>query len=149
MITEKCFELIKKYEGLSLKPYICPAGYWTIGYGHVLKKDELSAFKNGITKEEAEELLYQDVFKTFSLIYPLVIVKLHPFCWDALTSFSFNVGVYAFRASSLRKKINRKEFYDAADEFLKWVWIGGQKSKGLERRRKEERELFLNGIKLM
>ncbi len=149
MITERCIELIKKYEGLSLKPYICPAGYWTIGYGHVLTKDELEAYRNGITKEKAEFLLYYDVFKTFFLISPLVSVKLHPYCWDALTSFSFNVGVYAFKASSLRKKINRGEFYSAADEFLRWVYAGGRKLKGLVRRRKEERELFLEGLKLM
>jgi len=149
MITERCIELIKKYEGLSLKPYICPAGYWTIGYGHVLTKDELKEYKNGITKKEAELLLYHDVFKTFFLISPLVNVKLHPYCWDALTSFSFNVGVYAFKASSLRKKINRGEFYDAAEEFMRWVYAGGRKLKGLVKRRREERELFLEGLKLM
>jgi lysozyme len=149
MITEKCFSLIKEFEGKRLKPYLCPAGYWTIGYGHVLVKDEVTAFKDGITEEQAETLLYEDVYKTYFMIFPLVTVYLHHYCWDALVSFSFNVGVYAFRASSLRKKINRAEFYSAAEEFLKWVFAGGKKLKGLVRRRQQERDLFLEGVKLL
>lgn len=148
MLTERCFKLIKKYEGLRLKPYICPAGYWTIGYGKVITKEQAIQLSKGITKEQAEEWLKQEVYKIFYTIFPWIYVSLHPYCWDAITSFSYNVGCYAFKASSLRKKINRKEFYEASNEFLKWVYGGGRKLRGLEIRRKEERELFLEGVKL-
>ncbi|MDW8136260.1 MAG: lysozyme [Thermodesulfobacterium sp.] len=143
--TEKCLELVKKFEGFSPKIYVCPAGYPTIGYGHVVTPEEREKFKNGITEEEAEELLRQDLLKFAKAIKPLIKVPIHPYMFDALLSFTFNVGVYAFKASTLRRKVNAKEWQEAADQFLRWVYAGGRKLPGLVRRRQEERKLFLLG----
>jgi len=146
-MTERCVELVKKFEGFSDYPYRCPAGYLTIGYGKVIypkMKIEIP-----LSKEKAEELLIEDLLKIEKIISPLIQVKIHPYMMDALISFSYNVGCYAFKVSTLRKKINKKEFLDASNEFLKWVYAGGKKLKGLERRRQAERALFLEGVKLL
>lgn len=151
MFTERCINLIKKYEGFSPKPYICPAGYVTIGYGQVLgPKETLHKFKDlRITEKEATEFLYKKVFADYVIIKPWIRVKMHPYMWDAILSFVYNVGTGKFRASTLRRKINSAMFYDAANEFMKWVYAGGKVLKGLVRRRTEEKELFLEGVALL
>lgn len=148
-MTNRCIELVKKFEGFRNKIYLCPAGYPTIGYGHVVLKHEKEKFKNGITQEEAEELLILDLAKREIKITPWIKVEIHPWMFDAILSFVFNVGIWAFYRSTLRRKLNRGEFYDAANEFLKWVYAGGRKLKGLVRRRQAERELFLEGLQLL
>lgn len=145
-MTEKCIELVKKYEGFSAVPYLCPAGYPTIGYGHVITKEE--TFQYPISKEFAEQLLIQDLVKIEKLVKPMIKVDIHPYMLDAIISFSYNVGVYAFKASTLRKKLNNYEWYECADQFLRWVYAGGRILKGLIKRRQEERALFLEGVNL-
>lgn len=146
-MTERGLNLIKKYEGFSPVVYICPAGYPTIGYGHVVLPGEV--FSGRITREEAKEILKKDVLKVEKTIKSMLPgVRLHEYCYDALVSFAYNCGIYAFRASTLRKKILRKEYIEASHEFLRWVYAGGRKLKGLERRRKEEQSLYLEGLKL-
>ncbi|MDI1471925.1 lysozyme [Thermodesulfovibrio sp. 1176] len=148
-MTERGIELIKRFEGYSPTVYLCPAGYLTIGYGHVVRPEEREMFAKGITMEQAEELLRQDLSKyekaVISLLQP-VAFSLQPQQIDALTSFAYNVGLYALKASTLRRKILRGDLLDAADEFLKWVYAGGRKLQGLVRRRQAERELYLEGV---
>jgi len=146
-MTPRCIELVKHFEGFSPVPYLCPAGIKTIGYGHVITSDE--DIKIPLSKEEAEIILIIDLLKVEKAITPLITVKIHPFMLDALISFSFNVGIYAFKASTLRRKLNAQEYLEAADEFLKWVFAGGRKLKGLIRRREAERGLYLEGFKLL
>lgn len=111
--------------------------------------EEREKFANGITKEEAEELLIKDLARFESQVRAyLKGVKLHEYSIDALTSFSYNVGLYAFKASTLRSMIIRGELLEAGDQFLKWVYVGGRKLKGLELRRKAEQRLFLEGINI-
>lgn len=146
-MTETGIELVKRFEGFSPKVYLCPAGYPTIGYGHVVTPEERERFARGITKEEAEELLKIDLAKFEKGVRAhLKGARLHDYCIDALVSFSYNVGLYAFQSSTLRRLILRGELLDAADQFLRWVYAGGRKLKGLELRRRAERELFLEGI---
>ncbi|MCX8041627.1 MAG: lysozyme, partial [Thermodesulfobacteriaceae bacterium] len=78
-------------------------------------------------------------------IKPLIKVSIHPYMFDALLSFTFNVGVYAFKASTLRRRVNAKEWKEAANQFLRWVYARGRKLPGLVKRRQEERKLFLLG----
>lgn len=146
-MTERGIELVKRFEGFSSTIYLCPAGYPTIGYGHVVTPEERERFRNGITREEAEELLRRDLIR-FELGVKSLIkgVKLHEYSIDALVSFSYNVGLYAFRGSTLRRLILRGELIDAAEQFLRWVYAGGKKLRGLELRRRAERELFLEGV---
>jgi len=146
-MTDKCIELVKKYEGYRAVPYLCPAGYLTVGYGHVIMKEEILQYP--LSREFAEQLLIQDLVKTEMLIKPMIKVDIHPYMLDALISFSFNVGAYAFRASTLRRKLNNREWYECAEQFLRWIYAGGRKLLGLIRRRQAEKELFLEGVQCL
>jgi len=148
-MTPRCIELVKEFEGFRSEPYLCPAGYLTIGYGHVVTPQEKERLVKSITEEEALRLLVWDLIKVEWRLYPLIHVLIHPWMRDALISFAFNVGIYAFRASTLRRKLNAGDFWDAADEFPRWVYAGGRKLKGLVRRREAERALFLEGLREM
>lgn len=141
---KELIELVKKFEGFSPTPYVCPAGYLTIGYGHVLTPTEKEVLKV-ITREEAELLLERDLQKYLSQVSRLS-PPLPPLCLFSLTSFTYNVGVFAYQRSTLRRKLLRAEYEDAANEFLKWVYAGGRVLPGLVKRRQAEREMFLKGI---
>jgi lysozyme len=135
--------LIKIHEGLSLVPYRCPAGVWTIGYGHAMRPEEVVKYIDGISEAEAGALLLMDVALAEAALRRLVFVSLTSGQFDALVSFIFNLGVGRFQASTLRMKLNRGEYEAAAREFPKWVFAGGVKLPGLIRRRQEEMAVFL------
>ena len=142
-MTEKCIELIKKYEGLRLEAYKCPAGVWTIGYGHT--KGVIKGMK--ISKEEAEELLKQDV-SIVELQVVNTVGKLAACKIDALVSFTFNVGVAAFCRSTLCRKVKaNSDDASIRAEFGKWVYAGNKKLQGLVKRRAEEAEMYFGGGK--
>lgn len=137
-MTQQGLDLIKKYEGLRLEAYKCPAGVWTIGYGHT--KGVIKGMK--ISKEEAEKLLQQDV-SVFELQVINTVGKLAACKIDALVSFAYNVGVAAFRRSTLCRKVKANSDDPAIrNEFMKWIYAGGKKLQGLERRRKEEADVY-------
>lgn len=141
-ISNKCLNLIKQFEGLRLKAYQCQAGVWTIGYGHTEGVTEGQT----ITQEQADELLAKDV-ATFErgVLKALPNVKLTQGQLDALTSFSYNVGLRAFRGSTLREKVAANpQDPSIATEFKKWVYVGKTVSKGLTRRRNKEAELYFS-----
>lgn len=141
--------LIKEFEGCKLKAYKCPAGIWTIGYGHTGPdvKENLV-----ITNYQAGALLVGDLQKFENAIKLLVRVPLSQNQFDALVSFVYNVGPYALynptkpatlQASTLLKKLNAGDYLGAAEEFLRWDKVNGKPLAGLTKRRKAERELFL------
>ncbi|MFO0110639.1 MAG: lysozyme [Alphaproteobacteria bacterium] len=134
--------LIKIHEGLSLVPYRCPAGVWTIGYGHAMRSQEVAKYTNGISEAEAGALLLMDVALAEAALRRLVNVPLTVGQFDALVSFVFNLGAGRFQASTLRMKLNRGDYEAAAQEFPKWVWAGGRKLPGLIRRRHDEMAVF-------
>lgn len=133
-------QLIKDFEGLKLKAYKCPADVWTIGYGstgaHVYEGLE-------ITKERAEELLMEDLERFEEGVSRVSKVPLTSNQFSALVSFAFNLGVRALEKSTLLRKLNSGDYEGAANEFKKWVFAGGKKLAGLERRREAEKALFL------
>ena len=133
-------ELIKKFEGFSDKPYLCPAGHLTIGYGHVIP---VNTSQLRVTKLRAEEILRRDLARFESSILKLINVPLNQNQFDALVSFTYNLGAGALQRSSLRQKINRGEYQIAANEFLKWVYAGGKRLNGLVLRRSAESQLYL------
>jgi len=141
-VTKDSLNLIKRFEGFSKTIYICPAGYPTIGYGHVVKEREMEQFKNGIAETQAKDLLRQDVQEAEKAVLRLITVPLTENQFDALVSFTFNLGAGALQRSTLRWKINREEHKAAPAEFVKWVWAGGEKSTGLLLRRKAEAILY-------
>jgi len=140
-ITQEGLDLIKRFEGFSSTIYICPGGYPTIGYGHVVKKHE--DFSSGINEVEAENLLRQDAGIAEHLVLRLMIhVPLTDGQFDALVSFTFNLGGGVLQRSTLRRKVNREEHGQVPAQFMRWVWAGGRKLKGLVRRRKAEIFLY-------
>ena len=142
-INQAGLDIIKRYEGYSATPYICPAGYPTIGYGHLIKKNEADLFKNGITKPEAENLLIIDCNKAQRSVANLITAPLNKNQFSALVSFVFNLGGGALQRSTLRQKLNRLEYEEIPNELIKWVYAGGKKLGGLIARRRAEAILFL------
>jgi lysozyme len=143
--SEKGMALIKLFEGLRLTPYECPGGYKTIGYGHVLSKEEAS-FIGEITEDQAEDFLFRDIEKVNRSLKRLVTIRLHQNQWDALASFVFNLGAGAFQRSALRRTVNRADHEDVPHQLMKWIWAGGRKQKGLIRRRTAEGMLYSQSL---
>lgn len=131
--------MIRKFEGLRLAAYRCPAGVWTIGYGHT------SGVVPGmsITIGQAEELLAQDVAVAEGIVNAERISGLRQCQFDALVSFVFNVGGVNFRKSTLLAKVKvNPDDNSIMDEFLRWVYGGGVVQPGLQKRRLEETRLY-------
>lgn len=142
-----CIDLVKHFEGFYLKAYLCPAGIWTIGFGHtgLMHNDGTVYAGRKIDQVQAEALLRYDLEKFSERVGKLVTVPLEQHQFDALVSFAFNVGEGALGKSTLLWKLNRYDYIGAADEFLRWNKGGGKVLAGLTRRRKAERHLFLTG----
>jgi lysozyme len=138
-MTPAGLSLLKRHEGLRLKAYRDVAGVWTIGYGHT-GPDVHDGLV--ITGEQAEQLLLADVREAQDAL-SLVTVPLTDAQKDALTSFIFNVGVGAFKGSTLLRKLNAGDYLGAADEFPRWNKAGGRVVAGLSKRRADERHLFM------
>lgn len=139
-INEVGLNIIKKYEGLRLKQYICPAGKLTIGYGHVIAKDENFT---EVTEPQANELLARDI-RVFE-VYVKSIVKstLNENQFSSLVSFCYNLGFKALKESTLLNKVNEELHLEVPSEFIKWVNVGDKKYKGLIKRRLEEARLYM------
>lgn len=139
-ISQNGIDLIKRFEGCRLAAYRCPAGVWTIGYGHT-GKDVYSGLM--ITQEQAEMLLKKDISAHANYVSRLVKVSLNQNQFDALVSFEFNVGCGNFGNSTLLKLLNQGRYIDAANQFARWKYTNGKMCLGLEKRRLAEKELFL------
>lgn len=138
--SSKALELIKQFEGLRLKAYLCPGGVWTIGYGHT------SGVKSGmvISKAQAEEFLLSDI-AVFEKAVNNQNLDLTQNMFDALVSFTFNVGVGNFKRSTLLRKIKVNPWDNSImDEFLRWVYSKGRVLPGLQRRRLGEMKLYFS-----
>lgn len=131
-------DLIKKWEGLRLTAYICPAGVLTIGWGHT------KGVKRGdtITEYQAEKFLQEDYNEAKNAVKRLVSVSLNENQLGALISFVFNLGIGSLAKSTLLKLLNQGKYLEASDEFVKWNHVNGQPSVGLTNRRLEEKQLF-------
>lgn len=136
-------ELITAAEGVHLRTYVCPAGKYTIGVGHLVKPGE--SFPDGITMGQAQEMLSQDLAGAERAVNGLVTAPINQAQFDALASFVFNLGEGALTRSTLLKRINRSDMTGAAAEFGKWVLADGKALPGLVRRRKAEAALFKMG----
>ena len=144
-INEDGLLIVKSLEGLELEAYQDSVGVWTIGYGHTSMAGPPQVYPGmAISEAEAEQILRQDLNLFEGGVEDAVAISTHPDQFSAMVSFSFNVGLGAFRDSTLLRKHNGGDFAGAADEFLRWVYAGGQRLLGLERRRKAERALYLS-----
>lgn len=137
--TAKGLALIKEFEGLRLEAYLCPAGVWTIGWGHtkgVKKGDRIDI-------STAEKYLKEDIEEAERGIEKLVKVKLDDNQFSALVSFVFNFGETKFRSSTLLRVINTDPYSpNVAVQFRRWVYADGKISQGLIRRREAEVKLY-------
>jgi lysozyme len=140
--SEKGLGLIKHFEGLRLKSYLCPGRIRTVGYGTTRIDGHPVLEGLTITKAQAEEYLANDVVQFEDIIKVLVRIPLNQNQFDALVSFTYNLGGSALESSTLLRKLNRKEYTLAANEFLKWIRAGGKELPGLIARRAAEKELF-------
>ncbi|PIJ50928.1 muraminidase [Erwinia sp. OLTSP20] len=143
-ISKNGIDLIKTFEGCSLVAYQDAVGVWTIGYGWTNPVDGVPIHAGmTITQQKADELLKEGVKQYEAPVNQNVTVRLKQFQFDALVSFTYNLGAANFISSTLLKKLNAGEVQEAADEFLRWNKAGGKVLFGLLRRRAYERDLFL------
>ena len=133
--------IIKQYEGFRAKPYLCPAGVPTIGYGATYYTDgrKVTLKDAPISEADADKLLDKMLAKYEDAVNRYVQVPITQNQFDALVSFCYNLGQENLRNSTLLKKVNAKDYKGAADAFLNWVYASGKKLQGLVNRRTDER----------
>ena len=143
--SEKGIALIKEFEGCKLTAYQDSVGVWTIGYGWTQPVDG-KPIRAGMTikQETAERLLKTGLVSYESDVSRLVKVGLTQGQFDALVSFTYNLGARSLSTSTLLRKLNAGDYAGASDEFLRWNKAGGKVLSGLTRRREAERALFLS-----
>jgi len=156
-VSPGAIKVICHHEGVRFRPYRCPARLYTVGVGHVmypeqgkLKIEDRDGFPlrpedNRVwTKDEVDAILKADLARFEKGVATYCPVPLTQGMFDALVSFSFNVGLGTLQRSTLRSKLNRGDKLGAADELLKYCLGGGKILKGLQNRRIDERAMFLS-----
>lgn len=154
-VSKEAIEGIKKDEGVRTKPYRCPALLWTVGVGHVIDPNhirvKLDERKNiplppewdrVLSMAEVDAILAADLATFERGVLRLCPGGLTQGRFDALVSFSFNVGLGNLQRSTIRMKHNRGDFEGAAEAFMAWTKAGGKELPGLVKRRKHERALY-------
>ena len=137
-IGQKGIDLIKHFEGCELNAYKCPAGVWTIGYGHIKGVSEGMS----ITQEQAEQMLLDELKEYENYINELVVVDLSQNQFDALVSWVYNLGPANLKSSTLLKVLNSGDYAGVPDQIERWNKAGGKVLEGLIRRRLAESSLF-------
>jgi lysozyme len=149
-VPKTAIELAKRFEGFERKvrrgteitaiPYICPAGFWTIGYGHLCDAQHLP-----ITEAEAEAYLAQDLNTALAatLRHCPVLATEPEGRLAAIVDFTFNLGGGRLQTSTLRRRVNQRDWVAAAMELRRWVFGGGRVLPGLVARREAEASLIL------
>ena len=143
------------HEGVRSKPYQCPALLWTVGVGHVIDPTHAkvpmadrkqlpipAGWDRVLSNDEIMDILKADLNRFEQGVLRLIKVPLTQGQFDALVSFSFNVGLGNLQNSTLRMKVNRGDFEGASEQFLVWTKAGGKVLKGLVTRRTDEQALF-------
>jgi len=156
-VSDKCLKMIEHHEGVRTKPYQCPALLWTVGVGHVIDPNHAKVpladrkqlpipegWNRVLSMNEVNDILKKDLNRFETGVLRLCPVKLTQGQFDALVSFSFNVGLGNLQRSTIRMKVNRGDMQGAAEGFLDWTKAGGKVLKGLVNRRNDERALFMS-----
>lgn len=145
-ISDIGLQLIKTFEGKHNKGYLCPANVWTIGYGHTgptFGKQTPQGMT--ISDFDIDKLLKEDMARFEEAVTKYVTVPLSQNQFDALVSFTFNVGAGALASSTLLKLLNQGKYDEVPAQFLRWNKGGGKVLAGLVRRRQSEAHLFVTG----
>ena len=154
MVPQSAIELAKRFEGFEKRvkrgteiaavPYVCPAGFWTIGYGHLCTQNHPP-----ITQDEAEAYLAQDLVKALNatLRYCPVLATEPEGRLAAIVDFTFNLGAGRLQTSTLRRRVNQRDWVAVGQELRRWVYGGGKVLPGLATRREAEMAfLYERGI---
>lgn len=139
-----CRALIREFEGCKLQAYRCPAGIPTIGVGHTRGVN----MGDRCTQQQADVWLTEDLKDAEAAVAQLVKVQLAQPQFDALVSFTFNLGSTRLAESTLLILLNKGSAKAAAEQFDRWVYSKGQKLQGLVNRRAAEKALFLDGLRV-
>jgi lysozyme len=137
-------ELIKRHEGYRDARYLDAAGVPTIGYGHAIQPGEV--FPDALSHPEALQLLQRDVDRFSDGVARLLTRPVTQPQFDAMVSLAFNIGLQAFRSSTLLRRFNDGDLAGAAEQFPRWRYAKGRELPGLVRRRADERALFLSAV---
>lgn len=142
--SKKCLEMLAHHEGVRTKPYRCPAGLWTVGVGHLIGdgKSLPDSWNRTFSLEEVYAILAKDVEKFERGVSRYITVPLKQCEYDAIISFSFNLGLGVLQRSTLRQALNRGDKEGAMQSLRKYNKAGGKVLKGLDNRRKDEEALF-------
>ncbi len=150
-VPQAAIDLAKRFEGFERKakrgieitavPYICPAGYWTIGYGHLCDPKHPP-----VTEAEAEIYLASDLQKALAatLRYCPVLATEREERLAAIVDFTFNLGAGRLQTSTLRRRVNQRDWIVAGQELRRWVYGGGKVLPGLVARREDEALLLMS-----
>lgn len=154
-VSKPCIEMIKHHEGVRTKPYRCPALLWTVGVGHVIDPNHIRVkfedrknialpdeWNRVLSMAEVDRILAEDLATFERGVLRLCPTGLTQGRFDALVSFSFNVGLGNLQRSTIRMKHNRGDFEEAAEAFMQWTKAGGKELPGLVKRRKDEKALY-------
>ena len=137
-ISAEGLALIKKFEGCELEAYQDAVGVWTIGYGHI------KGVKEGmtITKQQAEEMLEEELVEYENYVKEAVKYQLDQCMFDALVSWTYNLGPSNLNSSTLLKVLNAGDYDGVPEQIKRWNKAGGKVLTGLVRRREAEALLF-------
>ena len=144
--SQKCFNIIKEFEGCKLAAYLCPAGIWTIGIGSTHYGDGTPVTKNRtLPTEKAAIALLAATIGQYEKAVNAMTVELTQNEFDALVCLCYNIGAGNFLKSTLVKMLKAgDDKAEIAQQFLRWDKAGGKPLAGLTRRRNAEAELFLS-----
>lgn len=137
-ISQEGISLIKKFEGCKYESYKCAAGVWTIGYGSTHGVSEGMV----ITHDRAEALLMEDIANYEEAVNKAVKVDLDQCMYDALVSWTFNLGGSNLLSSTMLKVLNEGKYEDVPEQIKRWNKVSGSVNDGLVRRREAEALLF-------
>jgi lysozyme len=158
--SKELFKMLKHHEGVRYKPYQCPAKLWTIGVGHVMYPEQakIPSTPEGMatrkayplkpqdnrkwSEEEVDSILAKDVVRFERGVTRYLPIRLSQNEFDALVSFSFNLGLGVLQRSTIRQALLRGDKTTAIQSLLKYNKAGGKVLKGLDNRRKDEAALF-------
>lgn len=136
-ISSNCVNLVKQFEGFEAKAYKCPAGVWTIGYGHTL-----NVRPNDVITEAQASALLEEELQDYAAKVAKIVPSANQNQFDAMVSFAYNLGVNALGTSTLLKKHLAGDFKGAQAEFLRWDKAAGKVLAGLTKRRQHESALY-------
>ena len=138
-VSQDCIDLVKFFEGFEAKAYLCPASVWTIGYGRTRNVREGDV----VNEKQAERDLLEELEEFGEQVLNTVQVPLLQNQFDALTSWTYNLGVGNLQSSTLLKELNSRKYIAAGKEILRWNKAGGKVLAGLTRRREAEAKLWV------